>query len=174
MKLKYKDLVTIVNDIALVIDDVLELANKDVYGKCMASARITHDELKARGIPCRIAGGRAAFSFNKGRFGIIDYGYDEKPAIAGKKIGHFWIVTGDYVVDPTLRFLKEEAWNDDMMRGLPPSQFLLDDRMVVRKRDLSTFKQLHAGKLGWHYDEIPGRSELVWSGKPSELAPASV
>lgn len=34
MKLKYKDLVTIVNDIALVIDDVLELANKDVYGKC--------------------------------------------------------------------------------------------------------------------------------------------
>lgn len=169
MKMKYKDLVAHVNEIAHLIDSITEAAQVDICGKCLSNTKITYSELKKREIPCRVAGGRAAFSFNLGRFGIIDYGYDEKPALGGKKIGHFWIISGDYLIDTTLRHLKSEAIQDDVMRSLPPSEFLLDDRMVLRRKDISTYKQLYDGKLGWHYLEIPGRGEQAWTGHPDLL-----
>ena len=172
MTLKYEELIAHVNDIAQLIDEVIETAEADIYGKCISTAKITHAELTKRGIPCQLVGGRAAFSFNKGRFGIIDYGYDQKAAISGHKIGHFWIESGEYIIDTTLRHLKSEAHKDDMMRGLPPAEFKLSTKMVLRKREVSTYRQLYRGKLGWHYLEIPGRGDQVWKGQPDRLEPA--
>ena len=62
-------------------------------GNCVVLTKIGHDLLTKAGYSVRVAGGKAAFSINRGKWGIVDFGYSPTLDIPGTSaIGHFWLV----------------------------------------------------------------------------------
>lgn len=138
------------------------LTHKIGAGLCAFLTRIGHDLLSKAGFPLRIAGGKAAFGVNKGKWGIMDFGYSPYfPAPGTAYIGHFWLVADEpeWIIDFTLMFLKETMFTSDQERGLPRQPVNLRTNVIVPIRKLSSFDELMAGKMGWHYQEIPGRDK---------------
>lgn len=98
------------------------LTHKVGAGLCASLTRIGYDLLSKAGFPLRIAGGKAAFGINKGKWGIMDFGYSPYfPAPGTAYIGHFWLVADEpeWIIDFTLMFLKETMFTSDQERGLP-------------------------------------------------------
>ena len=129
-------------------------------GLCVLAASLGLAALRERGESVRIAGGRAAFSVNKTRFGMLDFGYSDN-SMVGRYIGHFWLVHQYGIIDFSLPYLKETFEKDNARRGIAGGPIKLPSQMLIPTGKLQTYAALYKGKIGWHYQEIPGRGEVI-------------
>ena len=146
------------------LDDPLCMHKKN-KGICVALTKIGYDLLTKAGYPVRVAGGKAAFSVNRGKWGIVDFGYSPTMNIPGtSEIGHFWLVADEpeWIIDFTLLFLKNLVHLSDRERSLPEQIIQLPVTTIVPFRKNNQFDTLMKGKIGWHYLEIPGRGQDVF------------
>lgn len=145
-----------------ILIEIMERNGEGSGGLCIGAAKLAYPLLKEKGIEVRVAGGRAAFSVNKGKWGILDYGYDSNPISNGLFVGHFWLVCEFGIIDLSLPLLKEVMRKDNLRRGLSNQSFKLKERMLILRSQNSKFATLFEGKIGWHYLEIDGRGEDIW------------
>ena len=158
-KIKYVE-----NHIKTLLNDSLFM-HKKREGNCVALTKIGYDLLTKAGYSVRVAGGKAAFSINRGKWGIVDFGYSPTLDIPGTRaIGHFWLVDDkfEWIIDFTLPFLKDIVHQSDIERFLSAQPFQLPCTTIVPFAKNSPFDTLMRGKIGWHYQEIANRGDDVF------------
>lgn len=167
-----------VKNVEAVLTEILnnpQLVHKRNKGLCVSFTKIGHDILTREGLNVRIAGGRAAFSVNKGQWGIIDFGYSQALDVRRDPrvgyIGHFWLVLDQeqVIIDFTMMTLKELVHDSDRFMGLPLQPFNLRKGVIIPMNKVSSFDELKRGKIGWHYQEIAGRGEDLFKSPVPDL-----
>lgn len=159
----------IIMDVNSHLQTVLNLpgiVHKKNTGICVALTRISYQLLTEAGYNLRIAGGKAAFSVNSGRWGLVDFGYSPTMNIPGTDaIGHFWLVDDEqqWIIDFTLLFLKDLVHQSDIERGLPKQIIKLPKKTIIPMDQVSSLEELMDGKIGWHYSEIKNRGNDLFS-----------
>lgn len=140
-------------------------------GLCVLAARLAYERLTELGVTdLRVVGGKALFSVNKGRHGLIDYGYSTNNSLVGRRIGHYWLEHKEKgVIDFSLAYLKNVFLRDNKKRGITDNTFELGGRILLSFDRLSSYDELLNGAIGHHYLEIPNRGETLWMRKPPEL-----
>lgn len=141
-------------------------------GRCVSLNGLGTVELKKLGFDARLVGGKSAFSFNKGKRGIIDYGYHSNPyhPYADEGIqsfeGHAWIEIKKLgvIVDFTLPALKETMLADNRLNGISDTEFRLSSKPIVQMSDVTTFNDLFENfRIGYHYKRSAEATEWVQS-----------
>ena len=139
-------------------------------GRCVSLNGLGTVELKKLGFDARLVGGKAAFSFNKGKRGIIDYGYQPNPfhPYAEEGIqsfeGHAWIEIRrlGVIVDFTLPALKGTMLADNLRNGINDTEFRLSSKAIVPMNDITTFNELYDNfKIGYHYKRSKDTTDYV-------------
>jgi len=149
------------------------LVDKDAASgtSCVYVARKAQLLLADRGIDTVLVGGLAAFSVNKGRFGILDYGYSAKANTTSfantdnPYHGHCWleIKSLDVIVDLTTHKLKKTFEADSALRGITELDFNITTNPVFNKSESKSFDRLMSGELGRHYQSNrEAHEELQW------------
>jgi hypothetical protein len=133
-------------------------------GACIPMSLIGQVELEKRGIKAEIVGGRAAFGFNMGKFGVVDFGYQGDHnwmPFADEGIqsfnGHAWLeVEGvDAVIDLSLPMLPESILRSNAAMGIQEcEEYMLDtSKLVVRRSEMITESVRQTAKLGYYYSK---------------------
>lgn len=165
---KYQGLQKKIKDVENFLKNLLDdpaCKHKKNTGICVALTKVGYDLLTKAGYSLRVAGGKAAFSVNHGKWGVVDFGYSPTLDIPGTSaIGHFWLVADEpgWIIDFTLLFLKDLVHQSDLERCLPEQIIKLPMTSIVPLTKNSTFDILMRGKIGWHYLEMPGRGHDVF------------
>ena len=139
-------------------------------GLCVLAARLAYEHLTDLGVKdLRVVGGKALFSLNKGRHGLIDFGYSTN-SLVGRQVGHYWVEHKEKgVIDFSLAYLKKMFVKDNERRGVTDNTFELDGRILLPFYRLSSYDELLSGAIGYHYLEIPNRGETLWLNRIPEL-----
>ncbi|GAL07904.1 hypothetical protein JCM19237_284 [Photobacterium aphoticum] len=131
-----------------------------VINSLMTDALIEHGFSHAR-----MVAGKAAFGVNKGKFGVLDYGYSQQAdtlnvlGLAGDEntfYGHAWIEIPDLkiIVDALLPELQTILAMDNSMRGFNDNTCLLSKDMIVESSNTISFaKIIDEFAIGHHYQK---------------------
>jgi hypothetical protein len=161
-----------------VVDDITININ-DTFGGITASntSRIAINNyavkaLVAAGFGAKLVSGKAAFGVNKGKHGVIHYGFskieDKTHHVAESSInnfhGHAWIDIKnlDVIVDFTLLSMKSGMLLDNAKSGIVDSDYKLSNKVIVSKSENKTFARLYDNyEIGYHYSRNERGTELV-------------
>ncbi|EGQ9284514.1 hypothetical protein F7U66_01405 [Vibrio parahaemolyticus] len=107
-----------------------------------------------------LEGGKAAFGFNKGQFGMFDLDANAHGAqvdINGGMQsfpGHCWveIKSLNVIVDLTLPDLPKLVKMSNEQQGIKDDEFLLDTNMIIKKEDTFTRQQIFNGSIGCFFE----------------------
>lgn len=139
-------------------------------GNCVLINGMTCQRLLDNGFNAKLVGGKAAFSVNKGKHGVLDFGYSQRgEAItpSGEMLhgyrGHCWIEIKklNVIVDLTLPHLEQTFIHNNRQLGISDNEFKLSKSMVVSMDETQTWDKLLDGALGYHYQRNSNDSEFV-------------
>ncbi|WP_367971196.1 hypothetical protein RJD38_08095 [Vibrio scophthalmi] len=130
-------------------------------GICIPLALFGQAVLKERGIDPKLVGGKAAFGFNMGSYGAIDFGYPQNlwMPYAHEGIesfnGHAWLeIEGmDAVIDFALPELPQLIHLTNAEMGISGhDEIQLDiNKLLVRRSEMVTAQVRHKPMLGYYY-----------------------
>ncbi|EKO3961471.1 hypothetical protein F2K62_002723 [Vibrio fluvialis] len=166
MELHFNKLVDAMTQLSPMIDAYINEISEHcpaVGGKCILRANITLDLLQERGFDkLKIVGGRAAFGFNNGSRGVLDYGYASDAFTvfsSDKKVnfnGHAWLEDTEYgfIIDPSIPELPSSINDTNQAMGIAEEPILLDvSRTVLRKEEIISDAVLRTPLIGYHYSK---------------------
>ena len=118
-------------------------AVSDVFGPgfCMLAARHGYEFLKKKEFDVQVNFGRAAFSVNKKKFGILCYGQFDYVTVygEGRKMGHYWLSVEGKTIDFMLPYLEQCAAFIDRQSAdktgpiKVPTNSLVSKKLIKRK-----------------------------------------
>ena len=91
---------------------------------------------------------------------MLDFGYSDN-SLVGRYIGHFWLVHQYGIIDFSLPYLKETFAKDNARRGISGGAFKLPSQLLIPVGKLQSYAALYKGNIGYHYQEIPDRGDVV-------------
>jgi hypothetical protein len=162
-----------------VVEDITISVN-DTFGGLTAgnTSRIAINNyslkaLVAAGFGAKLVSGKAAFGVNKGKHGVIHFGFskvedtthfaDDSPI--RNFHGHAWIDIKnlDVIVDFTLLSMKSGMLADNAKRGIVDSDYKLSNKVIVPKSENKTFARLYdSNDIGYHYRRNDRGQILFW------------
>ncbi len=136
-------------------------------GICIPLATLGQAALKKRGIDAKLVGGKAAFGFNMGSYGVVDFGYTQNlwMPYAHEGIesfnGHAWLeVEGiDAVIDFAMPELPQLIKLSNAKMGISGhDEIQLDiNKLLVRRSEMVTAQVRHKPMLGYYYTKPVAR-----------------
>jgi hypothetical protein len=161
-----------------VVDDITMSVNETFSGLSAGDASsiaINNFAIKAlveAGFGAKLVSGKAAFGVNKGKNGVIDYGFskieDTANYVADSPIrnfhGHAWIDIKnlDVIVDFTLLSMEAGMLADNEKRDIVDSDYQLTNKVIVPKSENKTFARLYDYyDIGYHYSRTDKDTQLV-------------
>jgi hypothetical protein len=165
----HKSLVAAVNEISSLVDQrMAHLLGADIVGgDCVFMAIFGKELLAERGIDTTLVGGRAAFGFNRGKFGVIDFGYPGNhnfhPHIEDgieSFIGHAWLeVDDDVVIDFSFPNLQKLVRVSNEASGIVGHDAVeIDTSQIVIRRDEMVSENVRQETMLGRYYSRPIRS----------------
>jgi hypothetical protein len=130
-------------------------------GICIPLAVFGQAVLKEHGVETKIVGGKAAFGFNMGGYGVIDFGYTQNLLVpyAHEGIesfnGHAWLEVEnmDAVIDFAMPELPQLIKLSNSEMGIfGHDEIQLDiNKLLVRRSEMVTAQVRHKPMLGYYY-----------------------
>ena len=161
-----------------IVDDITINVNEtfgDITSGNTSSIAINNYAVKAlvaAGFGAKLVSGKAAFGVNKGKNGVINYGFskiEDSPhdtTVNPTRIfhGHAWIDIKnlDVIVDFTLLSMELRMLTNNLKRGVIDSDYKLSNKVIVPKSENKTFARLYDNyEIGYHYNRNDKEIELV-------------
>lgn len=164
----HKSLVAAVNEMSSLVDQRMAgvLGAGLVGGDCVFMAIFGKELLAERGIATTLVGGRAAFGFNRGKFGVIDFGYPgnhnfHPHAQDGIEsfIGHAWLEVDDVVIDFSFPNLQKLVRVSNEASGIAGhDEVEIDTSQIVIRRDEMVSENVRQETMLGRYYSRPVRS----------------
>lgn len=129
-------------------------------GNCVIINGMACQRLLDNGFNAKLVGGKAAFSVNKSKFGVLDFGYSQRGkalTASGETnigfLGHCWIEIKKLgvIVDLTLPHLEQVFINNNRQLGIAENEYKLTKKMVIPIFEVKSWNALMQGELGYHY-----------------------
>ena len=144
--------------------DSLRIDIDSAGGACITLSELAQNALLDHGIEAQIVGGRAAFGFNTGKWGSLDFGFNDSNifhpyAEEGIQsfVGHSWLEVDDFdvVIDFSLPHLSRLIALSNQAMGITAEQEILIDinRIIIHRNEMQTLAIREVTMIGYYYSK---------------------